>query len=250
MSLLEVRRLSHRFPDGTFGLHDISFSIDPGELVLLAGRNGSGKTLLMKHLNGLITPTSGEILLEGKPIHKDLLTARQTIGLVFQDPDNQIVGQTVYDDIAFGPENLRLPAPEVERRVRSSMESLGLSELSDQPARQLSGGEKRRLAIADVLAMSARIIIMDEPFSELDYPAVKRLLSEIIRLHEGGHTLVVITHEVEKILAHATRLVIMEEGRIAADGPPETLLDRLEAHGIRPPLLDGRGAAGVTWLNS
>ena len=250
MSLLEVRELTHRFPDGGLGLDNVSFSIEPGELLLLAGRNGSGKTVLMKHLNGLLTPTSGEILLEGRPIAKDLLAARREIGLVFQDSDSQIVGQTVRDDLVFGPQNLRLPQAEIEERVRSAIGSLGLEELAEQPPHQLSGGEKRRLAIADVLVMRPKIIIMDEPFSGLDYPGVRRLLEEIIKLHAAEHTLIIITHEVEKILAHATRLLIMESGRVVADGEPDELIELLEPHGIRPPILDGRGTAGVTWLNS
>ncbi len=250
MSLLEVRRLTHRFPDGSLGLNNVSFSVDPGELLLLAGRNGSGKTVLMKHLNGLLTPTSGEILLEGRPIADDLLATRRQVGLVFQDSDSQIVGQTVRDDIVFGPQNLRLPETEVEERVQWALSSLGLEELAEQPPHQLSGGEKRRLAIADILVMKPKIIIMDEPFSGLDYPGVRRLLKEIIKLHAAGHTLIVITHEVEKVLAHSTRLLIMEGGRVVADGEPDELLELLEPHGIRPPMLDGRGTAGVTWLNS
>lgn len=250
MSLLEVRKLSHRFADGTFGLRDVSFTVDRGELVVLAGRNGSGKTILMKHLNGLLTPTSGEVLLEGRPVRDDLLAARQAIGLVFQDPDNQIVGQTVGDDVSFGPENLRLPAEEIGRRTREAIEAVGLQELVEHQPHLLSGGEKRRLVIADVLAMQPTVLILDEPFSGLDFPGTKQALTEILRLHRHAHTLIVITHEVEKILAHATRLIIMEAGRIVEDGKPAALIERLERYGVRPPNLDGRGLSGVTWLNS
>lgn len=250
MSLLDVRALSHRFPDGAFGLIDVSFSVEPGEFLIIAGRNGSGKTILMKHLNGLLSPTSGTILLEGHPIHDDLLAARQMIGLVFQDSDDQFVGQTVRDDIAFGPENLRLSDEEIKSRTDAAIDALGLRALVDQQPHLLSGGEKRRLAIAGVLVMEPKIIILDEPFSGLDYPGTKQTLAEILRLHATGHTLVVITHEVEKILAHATRLIIMNAGRIVEDGPPGSLIGRLEEHGVRPPALDGRGLAGVTWLGS
>ncbi len=250
MSLLEVRKLSHRFADGTFGLRDVSLSVESGELIVLAGRNGSGKTILMKHLNGLLTPSAGEVMVAGSPVSRNLLAARQAVGLVFQDPDNQIVGQTVRDDVSFGPENLRLSADEIERRTRTAIEGVGLEELVEHQPHLLSGGEKRRLVIADVLAMQPTIVILDEPFSGLDYPGTKRALTEILRLHEHGHTLIVITHEVEKILAHATRLIIMEEGRIVEDGSPESLLDHLERYGVRPPNLDGRGLSGVTWLSS
>lgn len=250
MSLLEVRALSHRFPDGSFGLQEISFSVEDGELVVLAGRNGAGKTVLMKHLNGLLSPTSGEVLVHGQPISRDLLAARQAVGLVFQDPDNQFVGQTVRDDVSFGPENLRLTEREIEDRTQAALEAVGLTELTEQQPHLLSGGEKRRLAIAGVLAMHPALLILDEPFSGLDYPGTRQVLGELLKLHEGGHTLLVITHEVEKILGHATRLIIMEGGRIAEDGNPEELVDRLERYGVRPPVIDGRGLAGVTWLHS
>lgn len=250
MSLLEVRRLSHRFADGRYGVREVTFTLDAGELVLLAGRNGSGKTVLMKHLNGLLRPTEGEVLLEGHSIYDDLLEARRTIGLVFQDPDNQIVGQTVRDDVAFGPQNLRLTAEEIERRATAAVETLGLSDLSDRPPHELSGGEKRRLVIADVLAMEPKLIILDEPFSGLDFPGVRQTLGEIRRLHRSGHTLIVITHEVEKILGLATRVMVMEGGRIVEDGPPGALLERLERHGVRRPAVDARGVTAVTWLHS
>lgn len=250
MSLLEVRRLSHRFADGTYGIQEISFSLERGEFVLLAGRNGSGKTLLMRHLNGLLRPTAGEVLLEGSSIHRDLSAARRSIGLVFQDPDNQIVGQSVRDDVAFGPENLRLPMEEVERRTRAALQTTGLERLAEQPSHQLSGGEKRRLAIAGILAMSPALLILDEPFSGLDYPGVRQTLLEIRKLHRQGHTLLVITHEVEKVLGLATRLIVMEGGRIVADGNPASLLECLEPHGIRRPPADGRGIESMTWLGS
>lgn len=250
MSLLEVRSLTHRFPDGSLGLQNVSFTVEPGELVVLAGRNGAGKTVLMKHLNGLLSPTSGEVLLNGQPISRNLLATRQAIGLVFQDPDNQFVGQTVRDDVAFGPENLRLSDEEIEQRTRSAIDAVGLGELAERQPHLLSGGEKRRLAIAGVLAMRPAMLILDEPFSGLDYPGTRQILTELIKLHDGGHTLLVITHEVDKILAHATRLIVMDGGRIAENGPPEALVAALEGHGVRPPVIDGRGLEGVTWLRS
>ncbi len=248
MSLIEVQGVSHHFADGTIALRRITLAIADGDLLLLAGRNGSGKTVLMKHLNGLLRATEGRILLEGRPIEEDLPGTRRKVGLVFQDPDAQLVGQTVREEVAFGPENLRLPEEEVERRVEAALSAVGLSALADHAPRRLSGGEKRRLAVAGVLAMEPRLIIFDEPFSGLDYPGVRQVLREILRLHGGGHTIVVITHEIEKILGHATRLVIMDGGCIVGDGRPAELLDRLEDHGIRRPAVNGQGVAGVTWL--
>lgn len=250
MSLLEVRNLAHRFPNGSYGLQGVSFSVESGELVVLAGRNGAGKTVLMKHLNGLLAPTSGEVLLHGQPIGRDLLAARQAIGLVFQDPDNQFVGQTVRDDVAFGPENLQLSDGEIDARTRDAIDAVGLGGLIDQQPHLLSGGEKRRLAIAGVLAMRPALLILDEPFSGLDYPGTQQVLSEVLKLHEAGHTLLVITHEVEKILGHASRLIVMDGGCIVEDGRPEDIVDNLERYGVRPPMIDARGLRGVTWLRS
>ncbi len=245
---MEVQGLSHRFADGTLALRGVNLAIEEGDLLLLAGRNGSGKTVLMKHLNGLLKPTEGRILLEGRPIEEDLPAVRRKVGLVFQDPDAQLVGQTVREEVAFGPENLRMSADEIERRVEEALRAVGLRELAGQAPRRLSGGEKRRLAVAGILVMEPRLIVFDEPFSGLDYPGVLQLLREILRLHRGGHTIVVITHEIEKILGNATRLAVMDRGAVVADGRPVELLDRLEGYGIRRPEVNGKGIEGVTWL--
>lgn len=248
MSLLEVRQVSHRFMDGALGLNRVSLAIDEGDFLLLAGKNGSGKTLLMKHLNGLLLPTEGGVYLEGLPITDNLAEARRKIGLVFQDPDNQIVGQTVREDVAFGPENLRLSEEEVDRRTSASLRAVGLLAFAEHAPHRLSGGEKRRLAIAGVLAMEPRIIVFDEPFAALDYPGVRQVLGEIVRLHAEGHTIIVITHEIEKVLTHSTRMVIMDSGRIVRDAEPFELLEEVEAFGIRRPVADERGLAGISWL--
>ena len=217
-------------------------------MLLIAGRNGSGKTLLMKHLNGLLRPTSGEVLLEGRSIHEDLAETRRRIGLVFQAADSQIVGQTVREDVSFGPSNLRLPQAEIERLTATSMDAVGIEHLTDRPPHLLSGGEKRRLAVAGVLAMDPSIVIFDAPFAALDYPGVRQVLVEILRLHAEGRTLIIITHEVEKILAHTTRVLVLEGGRLVEDGEPLAVIDRLDRYGVRRPILDERGVAGVTWL--
>ncbi len=246
--MIAARELSHRFRDGKLALDRVNLSIKEGELVLLAGRNGSGKTVLAKHFNGLLIPTSGEILFEGVPVRKNLLHVRQRVGIVFQNPDSQIVGQTVEEDVAFGPRNLRLPNDEIARRVDEALESTGLTGSRDARPYNLSGGEKRRLAIASVLAMKPSLLVLDEPFSNLDYPAVRQVLGRIVRLHAEGKTIVLITHELEKALAHATRLVVMENGAIRCDGEPAAVLDRVEEFGIRKPRVTARGIGELTWL--
>lgn len=233
--LLQLRQVSHRFPDGTLGLDSVSLSIHTGEFIVLAGPNGSGKTILMRHLNGLESPSSGEILLEGKSVLDNLARTRRMIGLVFQEADAQIVGQTVSRDTAFGPENLKLPREEISRRVEESLQVTGLSGFENRRPHTLSGGEKRRLAAAGVLAMRPKLLVLDEPFTCLDWPGSADLIEVITALHTFGTAILLITHDLEKILAHAQRLILMSKGRIHADGPPQTLLDKVEVLGIRRP---------------
>ena len=249
MTILETRQLSHRFSNGTLGIDDINLAINTGEFVVIAGANGSGKTVLTRHFNGLLPPTQGQVLLDGVPITKDLTHTRKNLGLVFQNSDSQIVGQTVAEDTAFGPENLKLPRREVEARVRESLEAVGLGELAHHQPHTLSGGQKRRLAIAGVLAMRPRIIIFDEPFSGMDYPGGLLVLRQIVSLHQQSHTIIVVTHELEKILAHANRLIIMEKGRIVRDGEPGRLIDEVERFGIKRPYGEKRRVETMTWLS-
>jgi biotin transport system ATP-binding protein len=165
---------SHRFADGTAGLKDVTLTFDEGEFTVIAGANGSGKTTLLRHLNGLLFPESGSVTVCGKSVRQHPLAARQQVGMVFQDADSQIVGETVYDDAAFGPENLALARDEIDQRVNQALAAVGSLRFENKQPHHLSGGEKRRLAIAGVLAMAPRVLLMDEPFSNLDYPATCR----------------------------------------------------------------------------
>jgi biotin transport system ATP-binding protein len=247
--LIDVRELEHTFADGTRALTGVNIRIFPGEFLLIAGKNGSGKTVFTRHLNALYRPTAGRVLVGGKRAHTASRETRRTVGLVFQDADSQIVGQTVRDDIAFGPQNLRLPPKEVERRVERVLEITGLHALAEHRPHRLSGGEKRRLAIAGVLAMDPQVIILDEPFSNLDYPGVVSILRQILELHERGHTVMIVTHEIEKACAHAQRLVVFEAGRIALDGPPREVLPLAGDYGIRVPAGAERHPEILSWLN-
>ena len=252
MPLLEVHNLHCRFPDGSYALRGVSFSVEKGEFVLVAGKNGSGKTVLMKHLNGLLQPTEGEILLKGKPVRSLNREIAGIVGLVFENPERQFVGPTVEEDIAFGPENLGLSEEEVNTRVKESMEMVGLSGFSGRNPRGLSGGEKRRVAIAGVLAMGAEIIILDEPFAGLDFPGIRQTLKTLAALHDRGRTIILISHDVGKAAAHADRLIIMENGNIAEDGRPAEVLPRVEEYGVRLPgefdPKDPESLKRVTWL--
>ncbi|MGI6650088.1 MAG: energy-coupling factor ABC transporter ATP-binding protein [Bacillota bacterium] len=248
MPILETQNLTHVFPDGTVAIQNISLRINDGEFVVIAGANGSGKTVFARHLNGLLKPTKGKVFIDGKPINKNIVEARKKIGLVFQDSDSQIVGQTVAEDIAFGPENLNLPVAQVETIVKESLEVVGLSQFSTQNPHALSGGQKRKLAIAGILAMKPKIIIFDEPFTGLDYPGVLQILRQILQLHKMGKTILLITHELEKVLAHADRLVIIHKGKLVEDGKPEDVIYRSESYGVRMPLSNGERINSMTWL--
>lgn len=248
MNIIEIENLAHRFADGTTGLEDISLEIQEGTFVVIAGQNGSGKTTLLRHLNGLLMPTKGTVRLAGEPVSNNPARSRQMVGMVFQDPDSQIVGETVYEDVAFGPENLCLDRDEIERRVFRALETVGLLDYKDQRPHLLSGGEKRRLAIAGILAMESRILVFDEPFSSLDYPGVKKILSHMVSLHRAGHTILVAAHDLEKVIAHTDRLVIMKDGRVVRDGLPYQLFGELEAFGIREPCAFRMGMEVSSWL--
>ncbi len=248
MPIVEIKNLTKHFPDGTIALQDVSLTINKGEFLILCGKNGSGKTVLMRHMNGLYRPTKGEIFYEGESIKKHPDRIRQKIGLVFQNPDSQIIGQTVYRDTAFGPENLGLKREEIDRRVKEALKNVELLKMSDHRPHLLSGGEKKRLSIAGILAMKPEIIIFDEPFSNLDYPGVRSILNKIIDLHKNGHTIILITHDLEKALGHADRVVVMYGGRVVENNTPKNILDRVEKWGIRRPDILNRRIEDITWL--
>ena len=248
MSILTTKNLTHTFPDGTTGIADISLQFGAGEFVIIAGANGSGKTVFIRHLNGLLTPTRGKVLIDGVPITKNITATRRKIGLIFQDSDSQIVGQTVAEDVAFGPENLNLLPSEVEQAVAEALRATGLEDLSGKDPRTLSGGQKKKLAIAGVLAMQPEILIFDEPFTGLDYAGVVQILQQIVQLHQAGHTILLVTHELEKVLAHADRLIILHQGKLVEDGAPQEVIYRAANYGVRVPLKDGEEVSSVTWL--
>ena len=249
MEIIRVAHLDHRFADGTRALDDVTFDVAEGELTVIAGANGSGKTTLLRHLNGLLIPQCGAVSVCGHSVKRDPAAARRRVGLVFQDADSQIVGETVYDDVAFGPENLCLARPEIDRRVKQALAAVELTGLEERRPYHLSGGEKRRLAIAGVLAMAPRVMLLDEPFSNLDYPSTCRVLEQLLSLHREGHTLIITTHDLEKVIAHARRLIVMAKGRIVADGSPAVTIVDIQRYGIRPPCSVQLGQGIRPWVN-
>jgi biotin transport system ATP-binding protein len=173
---------------------------------------------------------------------------RKRVGMVFQDADSQIIGETVKEDVAFGPENLKLAKEEIDERVRRALQTVGLQELTEKPCHLLSGGEKRRLAIAGVLAMQPNIWIFDEPFANLDYYGVRQILQQIVTFHGQGHTIILTTHDVEKVVAHVDRIAVMYEGELRAEGPPELMMSELSKYRIRPPCFSMLGERPISWL--
>lgn len=199
----------------------VSFEIEPGSFTAVIGKNGSGKSTLAKNLNGLLLPTEGDILVAGYNTKDDahIWDVRQTAGMVFQNPDNQLVSAIVEDDVAFGPENLGVDPQEIRQRVDQALEAVNMGQFKNKAPHLLSGGQKQRIAIAGVVAMKPRCIIFDEPTAMLDPKGRKEIMAIIDELHQEGITVVLITHFMEEAV-RADRVIIMNEGKILLDGTP------------------------------
>jgi len=215
--IVAANQLSFLYADGTEALSGLSFSIHHGESVAIVGANGAGKSTLLLHLNGTLTPAAGQVRIGDYQLTKATLAeVRRTVGMVFQDPDDQLFMPTVEEDVAFGPLNLGLTTQEVEQRVCDALQRVNAEHLRHRPPFRLSGGEKRAVAIATVLSMSPDILVMDEPTTGLD-PYGRRRLIEM--LHGFHHTKIIATHDLDLVLDLCPRTIVMHQGRIAADGP-------------------------------
>lgn len=230
--VVQIEHLSYVYPDGNAALHDLSLSVAEGEKVAIVGANGAGKSTLLLHLNGILQ-SNGAVRVGGLAVLKrNLKSIRQQVGLVFQNPDDQLFCPSVFDDVAFGARNLDLPEDEVRRRVERSLASVGLAGFGERSAFHMSMGEKRRAAIATVLAMDARLIALDEPTSNLD-PRGRREIIALLR--DLGRTQLLVTHDLDMVRDLATRVVVLARGRTVADGAPGAVLsDRalLESSGL------------------
>ena len=203
-------------------LDHVDLDIEAGTFVAILGHNGSGKSTFAKHLNAILLPTSGKVYVDGMDTADEdkLLDIRRTVGMVFQNPDNQIVASVVEEDVAFAPENLGVPSDEIRRRVDEALEAVGMTEYARHAPHLLSGGQKQRVAIAGVLAMRPRCIVLDEPTAMLDPVGRREVLDTVCRLQrELGMTVVLITHHMDEA-ARAQRLVVMDNGHVVMDGPP------------------------------
>ena len=221
-------------------LDGVSLSIQPREFVAVLGHNGSGKSTLAKHFNAILLPTAGKVYVDGMDTRDEdrLLDIRRQVGMVFQNPDNQIVASVVEEDVAFGPENLGVPSGEIRQRVDAALETVGMTEYARHAPHLLSGGQKQRVAIAGVLAMRPKCIVLDEPTAMLDPVGRKEVLDTVRRLNtEAGITVVLITHHMDEA-AQADRLIVMHDGHIMADDRPEQVfqnVDGLRSLGLEVP---------------
>jgi biotin transport system ATP-binding protein len=247
--LLEAKALGHRFADGVWAFRGIDFSLEAGRISVLAGRNGAGKTFFAKHLAGLLKPTEGTVLFSGAELAGPTLIPASKVGYVFQDARLQAVGDTVLDDALFGPTNLGLGRDEALVRSRKALADCGLGEMEGSFVHRLSGGEQRRLAIAGVLAMAPSALILDEPFANLDLHGVRSVLRIVQAIASEGLAVLVVTHEIEKLLALADRFSVMDGGRIVLSGPPLQVLKKgIEGFGLRDPFRSLRGLKDLSWL--
>ncbi|MGA2545039.1 MAG: energy-coupling factor ABC transporter ATP-binding protein [Rectinemataceae bacterium] len=242
--------LGHRFTDGAWAFRDINFSLFSGEIAVLAGRNGAGKTILAKHLAGLIEPTEGSVLISGQEMQAIRGSRAESIGYLFQDARLQIVGETILDDVLFGPMNLGLSPEEALSRAHSALFACGLADRERNFVHKLSGGELRRLAIAGVLAMMPKAIILDEPFANLDLDGVRAVLKIARDMADKGIAVLVVTHEIEKVLGLARGFSVMDGGKIVLSGnPAEVLAQGIEYFGLRYPFRSHLTIGDLTWLD-
>ena len=236
---IEVRHLNHTYSEGsalrTVALEDVSFTVTDGEFVGIVGHTGSGKSTLVQHLNGLLQPTSGQVLVDGEDLngeHVNRRALRQRIGLVFQYPEYQLFEETVAKDIAFGPKNQGLSPDEIDARVRYAMDCVHLDygRLADKSPFELSGGQMRRVAIAGVLAMKPSVLILDEPTAGVDPRGRDRILSMLEELHAREHTtILMVSHSMDDMARLASRLLVFSDGRLVADGTPREIFSHPES---------------------
>lgn len=232
--MIEIRDLTHRF-DGHLAIDAVTFRIDDGEFVVIAGGNGAGKTTLVRHFNGLLSPDSGTVCIDGTPVQADPVAARTSVGMVFQNPLDCFVETTVDADVAFGPENLGLDRQEIDRRVTAALHAVNMEDARDRRIETLSGGEQARVAIAGALAMEPSHLVLDEPFAGLDYDAARHLLNHLETLYDAGTSIIVVTHDPGLLGSLPETIRILDDGRLVANGPYDAHRETLGEYGVRPP---------------
>ena len=229
--MLEVKNIKYSYTKDYQALKGVSLKVEKGEMVALLGKNGAGKSTLFLHLNGIYEPDEGQVFIDGEELKydkKSLLKFRQKVGIVFQNPDDQIFAPTVEEDVAFGPLNLKLPMEEVQKRVTESLARVGMSGFEKKAPHHLSGGQKKRVAIAGILAMKPEIMVLDEPTAGLDPQGVRGLSKLLKELNEEGITIIISTHEVDLVPNYAKRVFVMVDGLLIAEGTPKEIFAQPE----------------------
>lgn len=239
MAFIDAKKLKHKFvrrdeqgevQDVTLALDDVNIEVEEGQFIAVLGHNGSGKSTFAKHLNALLTPSEGTVWVDGRDTSKDenILDIRKEAGMIFQNPDNQIVAGVVEEDVAFGPENIGVPTEEIWERVGKSLEAVGMTAYRYHSPNRLSGGQKQRVAIAGVVAMEPKCIIMDEPTAMLDPNGRKEVLNTVHRLNrQKGVTVILITHYMEEVI-DADYVFVMDDGRVVMQGTPRDIFSQVD----------------------
>ena len=228
-SILALQNVSYRYQDGTPALNNCSLAIRRGSRTAVLGANGAGKTTLFLHLNGILRPYAGQVLYGGIPLdysRSGMRKLRSLVGLVFQNPDSQLFSASVREDVSFGPMNMGLDVKEVRKRVEDSLRAVGMTESADRPVHNLSYGQKKRVCIAGVLAMKPETVVLDEPMAGLDAAMQDELMTVLDRLHAAGMTIIIATHDLDFAYGWADDGIVMESGRLLADGSPVEILLR------------------------
>ena len=241
--MIEVKNLKYSYTIDHQALKGVSLKVEKGNMVALLGKNGAGKSTLFLHLNGIYEPDEGQVLIDGEELKydkKSLLKFRQKVGIVFQNPDDQIFAPTVEEDIAFGPLNLGLPMEEVQNRVTEALKRVGMDGYEKTAPHHLSGGQKKRVAIAGILAMKPEVMVLDEPTAGLDPQGVENLTKLLKELNEEGYTIIISTHDVDLVPTYAKKVFVMVDGLLIAEGTPKEIFsqpDILEQANLKIPLV-------------
>ena len=245
--MIEIKGLFYQYDSKTEALRGIDLTVPEGQFVAILGHNGSGKSTLAMHLNALLLPTAGDVTVDGlnSKNPEDFWPLRQRVGMVFQNPDNQLIATSVEEDTAFGPENLGIEPARIRTQVDEALESVGMDAYKDKAVHLLSGGQKQRVAIAGIMAMRPKVLVLDEPTAMLDPRGRREVMDAVRKLNrEEGITVVYITHMMEEAVT-AHRVLVMEEGRIVMDGPPAEIFSRVDE--MKKLRLDVPLAVEMTW---
>ena len=229
--MLKVNNVSYSYDDGTQALKNVNLEVKKGEMVSLLGKNGAGKSTLFLHFNGIIKADSGEILIDGEPLKYDkqsLMKFRQKLGIVFQNPDDQLFAPTVEEDVAFGPLNLGLSQEETQKRVTEALKKVDMDGFERKAPHHLSGGQKKRVAIAGILAMQPEIMVLDEPTSGLDPKGSSDILKLLYKLNEEGMTIIISTHDVDLVPIYSSKVYVISSGEIIKSGTPKEVFGDIE----------------------